>query len=68
MDAKRITAQEVRRRMDSGERLTFLDTRNPVAWGEADTMIPNATRAGLEDLEAMMSRIPRDTAVVAYCT
>lgn len=36
MEATRVTADEVKERMDRGEQVTFVDTRNPQAWGEAE--------------------------------
>jgi rhodanese-related sulfurtransferase len=41
-DAPRITVAELKRRMDAGEDLTIIDTRNPQAWAEAHTKIPGA--------------------------
>src|SRR5262252_11130993 len=38
-DAPRMTVEDLRRRMDSGEEFTIVDTRNPHAWAESDTMI-----------------------------
>ena len=35
MEATRVTADEVKERMDRGEQFAFVDTRNPQAWGEA---------------------------------
>ncbi len=43
-DAPRITAQELKRRMDAGEDFTVIDVRNPNAWAETDTVIPEAIR------------------------
>jgi hypothetical protein len=42
MEAPRVTVDEVKERMDRGEQLTFMDTRNPRAWGEAGTKLPGA--------------------------
>jgi rhodanese-related sulfurtransferase len=67
-DAPRITVAELKRRMDAGEDLTIIDTRNPQAWAEAHTKIPGAIRIGLDDLERDLSRIPKAKPVVAYCT
>jgi len=41
-DAPRITARELKRRMDAGEDFTVIDVRNPNAWAETDTVIPEA--------------------------
>jgi rhodanese-related sulfurtransferase len=67
-DAPRITAQELKRRMDAGEDFTVIDVRNPNAWAETDTVIPEAIRVPLDKLEENLSRIPKSRPVVAYCT
>ena len=41
-DAPRITVQELKRRMDGGEDFTVIDVRNPRAWAETDTVIPES--------------------------
>ena len=48
-DAPRITVQELKRRMDAGEDFTVIDVRNPNAWAETDTAIPEAIRVPLQN-------------------
>jgi len=67
-DAPRITIQDLKKRMDAGEDFTLIDIRNPQAWAEADTMIPEAIRVTLDKLEESLPRIPKNKPVVAYCT
>lgn len=67
-EAPRITADELKRRMDSGEDFTVIDVRNPQAWGQSDTMMPEAIRVPLDDFERHLSQIPKDRPIVAYCT
>ena len=67
-DAPRITVDELKRRIDAGEDFTIVDTRNPQAWSESDTMIPEAIRIPVDKLEDNLSRIPKSRPVVAYCT
>ncbi len=67
-DAPRITVQELKKRMDAGEDFTVIDTRNPNAWAETDTVIPEAIRVPLDELEQNLPRIPKNRPVVAYCT
>jgi rhodanese-related sulfurtransferase len=67
-DAPRITVEELKRRMDAGEDFTVIDVRNPKAWAETDTVIPEAIRVPLEELEQNLPRIPKTRPVVAYCT
>lgn len=68
MEATRVTVEEVRERMGRGEQFTFVDTRNPQAWGEADTKLPGAVRVPAGELGQHLSEIPRDRAVITYCT
>jgi rhodanese-related sulfurtransferase len=67
-DTLRITVEELKRRMDAGEDFTVIDVRNPNAWAETDTVIPEAIRIPLDKLEENLSRIPKNRPVVAYCT
>jgi rhodanese-related sulfurtransferase len=68
MEATRVTVDEVKQRMDRGEMFTFVDTRNPKAWGEADTKLPGALRITAGEVEEHLDEIPRDRSVITYCT
>ena len=67
-DDLRITVRQLKRRMDAGEDFTVIDTRNPQAWAESDTMVPEAIRVPVDKLEENLARIPKTRSVVAYCT
>jgi rhodanese-related sulfurtransferase len=68
MEATRVTVDEVKERMDRGEQFAFVDTRNPQAWGEAETKLPGALRVPADEVERRLQEIPRDRAVITYCT
>lgn len=68
VDAPRITVEQLKRRMDAGEDFTVIDVRNPKAWAEAHTVIPEAIRVPVDELEKYLSKIPKDKPVVTYCT
>jgi rhodanese-related sulfurtransferase len=68
VEATRVTVDEVRERMDRGEQFAFVDTRNPQAWGEAETKLPGAVRVPAGELEQHLDEIPRDRVVITYCT
>ncbi len=67
-DAPRITVDELKRRMETGEDFTLIDVRNPQAWAESDTMLPEAIRVPPNKLEENLPRIPKNRPVVTYCT
>jgi rhodanese-related sulfurtransferase len=64
----RINAEEVKRRMDSGEAIVFIDTRNPQAWNESAVKLPGALRIHFRELKDHLSELPRDRLIVTYCT
>ena len=68
MEATRVTVDELRERMDRGEMFTFVDTRNPQAWGEANTKLPRALRIPADEVEEHLDEIPKDRTVITYCT
>lgn len=68
MEAIRVTVDEVKERMNRGEAFTFVDTRNPKAWAEADTKLPGAIRIPADEVEQHLDEIPRDRTVITYCT
>jgi rhodanese-related sulfurtransferase len=67
-DAPRITVDELKRRMEAGEDFVVIDVRNPQAWAESETMLPEAIRLPMDKLEENLSKIPKDRPIVAYCT
>jgi rhodanese-related sulfurtransferase len=67
-DAPRITVDELKRRMEAGENFVLIDVRNPQAWAESDTMLPEAIRVPMDKLEEVLPRIPKDKPIAAYCT
>ena len=68
MEATRVTVEEMKQRMDRGEQFTFVDTRNPKAWGEADTKLPGAIRVPADEVDQHLEEIPKDRTVITYCT
>ena len=68
MEVTRITIDELKERMDRGEPFAFVDIRNPQAWAASDKKLPNAIRVTKEELEQHLDEIPKDRAVITYCT
>ena len=68
MEATRIMVDEVKERMERGERFAFVDSRNPTAWAESDKKLPAAIRVPADQLEQHLDEIPRDRTVITYCT
>jgi rhodanese-related sulfurtransferase len=66
--ASRIGVDDLRARLNRGDNIFFVDTRNPQAWGEAETKLPGAIRVPADQVEQHLADIPHDRTVVIYCT
>ena len=67
-EGPRITADQLRRRMQAGEDFTVLDVRNPQAWAESAVKARGAIRVSLDSFEQLLPRIPKSKPIVTYCT
>lgn len=67
-EAPRITVDQLKRRMDAGEDITLVDVRNPQAWAQSDTMMPEAIRVPVDEFEQHLAQIPKNRPIVTYCT
>jgi rhodanese-related sulfurtransferase len=67
-DDLRISADELKQKMQSGEQFTIIDTRNPQAWAEAADMALGAIRFHGDDVNEILARIPPKEPVITYCT
>ncbi|HEY7354379.1 MAG TPA: rhodanese-like domain-containing protein [Terriglobales bacterium] len=67
-DIPRITAEELKGRIQAGEEFTLIDVRNPKAWAQSSVKADGAIRVPLEGFEEHLQEIPRNKPVVTYCT
>jgi rhodanese-related sulfurtransferase len=63
-----ITAADVRRRMDGGERFAFVDARSIDEWIRSPGRIEHSVRMTVPEVEERLKALPRDRTVVTYCT
>jgi membrane protein DedA with SNARE-associated domain len=66
LDVARITPEELRDRMDSGEALYIVDMRG--GSGTDAESVPGAIRLSAEDLTANPQQIPRDRDIILFCS
>ena len=63
----RISPAEAKALLDAGRGLV-LDVVSPMAWDELEEAIPGAVRIPPDEVAARMGELPRDRAILAYCT
>jgi membrane protein DedA with SNARE-associated domain len=64
----RITVDELKEKIDSGEELVIVDLRHSMDFEADPETIPGAFRMDAKELEEKNDRLPRDREVVLYCT
>jgi membrane protein DedA with SNARE-associated domain len=64
----RITPEELRRKIESGEQIFIVDLRHSSEFVSDDARLPGALRLKPEELEQLQASIPRDRDIVLYCT
>src|ERR1700758_2799976 len=64
----RITAEELKQKMDAGENVVIVDLRHSVDFEADPHTIPGAFRIDAKELEEKNERLPRDREVILYCT
>lgn len=68
LQVPRITPEDLKQRLESGEPLAIVDLRHPLDFLASPYLIPRAIRIPLEELDLRHQEIPRDRDVVLYCT
>jgi rhodanese-related sulfurtransferase len=68
MEPRRIAPDEVKHRVDRGERLVLLDMRADESWRKSDLQIPGSRRVPPDDIGAYLGETPKDALIVTYCT
>jgi membrane protein DedA with SNARE-associated domain len=64
----RITADELKKKIDEGEELVIVDLRHSLDFEADPETIPGAFRMDAKELEEKNDRLPRDREVILYCT
>ena len=64
----RITASELKQKLDKNEPVTIIDLRHSLDFLPDPYTIPGAIRIPLEELEKRQDEIPPNREVVLYCT
>ena len=63
----RIGSTDAKVRVDAGEAI-ILDVVSPMAWEQLDRAIQGAVRIAPDELGERWGELPRQRAIVAYCT
>jgi rhodanese-related sulfurtransferase len=64
----RLTVADVKGLIDRKEPITFIDSRNPIAWGSSNVILPGALRIPIDEVERHLQDLPRDRRLIVYCT
>jgi len=65
---ERVTIEQVEAWMAEGRELVLIDSRSDVAWERGATKARGAIRVPPNDVDSVLEQIPRDGALIVYCT
>ena len=63
-----LTVADVKDLIDRGQPIAFIDSRNPIAWGSSNVILPGALRIPIDDVARHLPALPRDRRLIVYCT
>ena len=64
----RLTVADVKDLIDREQPITFIDSRNPIAWGSSNVILPGALRVPIDEVDRHLQDLPRDRRLIVYCT
>jgi membrane protein DedA with SNARE-associated domain len=64
----RISVEELKRKLDEGEKLAIVDLRHSLDFEADPETIPGAFRMDSSELQDKTNRLPQDREVILYCT
>ena len=64
----RISPDELKKRLEAGDKVTVVDLRHPLDWLADPHTLPGAIRMKPDEIETRHQEIPRDREVILYCT
>jgi hypothetical protein len=67
-EPERITVEELKEKIAKQEPITIIDSRSQGSYDATTTKIKGAIRIPMDDVEARLKEIPKDKAIVVYCT
>ncbi len=62
--ARRMSAEDVKKRIDAGEKITIIDTRSKFS----GPMVKGAQLVPVDKVPEWSKDLPKDTFILAYCT
>lgn len=68
MQASKISAHEVKAKVDRGDPLVFIDARSPESWETSKVKLPGAIRVPADQVEHHLRDIPANRLIISYCT
>ena len=65
---EKISADEVKARLDRGEPVVFIDARSQDSWEHSDVQIPGSIRVPPDRADEFVGTLAPDAAIITYCT
>jgi rhodanese-related sulfurtransferase len=65
---QKVPVEDVKRRLDAGDPLIFIDARSEASWSSSDVQVPGSIRVPPERADEFVAAVPPEATIVTYCT
>jgi rhodanese-related sulfurtransferase len=68
MTPEPLNVNDAKKMLDEGQKIVFVDARNPDAWGGSREKLPGAVRIPVDEVQQHLGELPPGALPVTYCT
>jgi hypothetical protein len=63
-----VSPLQAKEMLERGDRIVFVDARNPAAWGSSTVKLPGAIRIPIDQVDQHLREVPAGSTAITYCT
>jgi rhodanese-related sulfurtransferase len=67
-DMQKLPVEDVKRRLDAGQPLIFIDARSDESWSGSDVQVPGSIRVPPDRADEFVGVIAPEATIITYCT
>ena len=65
---EKLSVEDVKRRLDAGDPLLFVDARSDASWSSSDVQVPGSVRVPPDRVDEFVAAAPPEANIITYCT
>jgi rhodanese-related sulfurtransferase len=65
---QKLAVEDVKRQLDAGDPLIFIDARSDESWSSSDVQVPGSIRVPPDRADEFVAAVPPEATIITYCT